>query len=111
MPVEPPVTRTALPARSGMTRRRAGIGGFRQDWGPSGWLRRRGASNPDRLGRAAERGPLSPDSGLSRPRPYILAGTWRRLAMIMTRKLAAILVADIVGFSRLAGADEDRILA
>ncbi len=31
--------------------------------------------------------------------------------MIMTRKLAAILVADIVGFSRLAGADEDRILA
>ena len=31
--------------------------------------------------------------------------------MLMTRKLAAILVADIVGFSRLAGADEDRILA
>ena len=31
--------------------------------------------------------------------------------MIVTRKLAAILVADIVGFSRLAGADEDRILA
>jgi adenylate cyclase len=28
-----------------------------------------------------------------------------------TRKLAAILVADIVGYSRLAGADEDRILA
>jgi adenylate cyclase len=28
-----------------------------------------------------------------------------------TRKLAAIFVADIVGFSRLAGADEDRILA
>jgi class 3 adenylate cyclase len=28
-----------------------------------------------------------------------------------TRKIAAILVADIVGFSRLAGADEDRILA
>ena len=27
------------------------------------------------------------------------------------RKLAAILVADIVGYSRLAGADEDRILA
>jgi TolB-like protein/class 3 adenylate cyclase/tetratricopeptide (TPR) repeat protein len=34
-----------------------------------------------------------------------------RLALIVTRKLAAILVADIVGFSRLAGADEDRILA
>src|SRR6516162_7343341 len=31
--------------------------------------------------------------------------------MAETRKLAAILVADIVGFSRLAGADEDRILA
>ena len=27
------------------------------------------------------------------------------------RKLAAILVADIVGYSRLAGADEDRTLA
>jgi class 3 adenylate cyclase len=32
-------------------------------------------------------------------------------AMTETRKLAAILVADIVGYSRLAGADEDRILA
>src|SRR6267154_1257380 len=31
--------------------------------------------------------------------------------MIVTRKLAAILVADVVGFSRLAGADEDRTLA
>ena len=28
-----------------------------------------------------------------------------------TRKIAAILVADIVGYSRLAGADEDRVLA
>ena len=28
-----------------------------------------------------------------------------------TRKLAAILVADVVGYTRLAGADEDRILA
>jgi class 3 adenylate cyclase len=28
-----------------------------------------------------------------------------------TRKLAAILVSDVVGYSRLAGADEDRILA
>ena len=27
------------------------------------------------------------------------------------RKLAAILVSDVVGYSRLAGADEDRILA
>jgi class 3 adenylate cyclase len=32
-------------------------------------------------------------------------------AVTETRKLAAILVADIVGYSRLAGADEDRILA
>ena len=31
--------------------------------------------------------------------------------MAETRKLAAILVSDIVGYSRLAGADEDRILA
>ena len=31
--------------------------------------------------------------------------------MTETRKLAAILVADIVGYSRLAGADEDRTLA
>jgi adenylate cyclase len=28
-----------------------------------------------------------------------------------TRKLAAILVADVVGYCRLAGADEDRTLA
>ena len=31
--------------------------------------------------------------------------------MAGTRKIAAIVVADIVGYSRLAGADEDRILA
>jgi adenylate cyclase len=31
--------------------------------------------------------------------------------MSETRKLAAILVADIVGYSQLAGADEERILA
>ena len=31
--------------------------------------------------------------------------------MIVMRKLAAILVADIVGYSRLAGADEDGTLA
>ena len=31
--------------------------------------------------------------------------------MSETRKLAAIMVADVVGYSRLAGADEDRILA
>src|SRR5271170_874733 len=32
-------------------------------------------------------------------------------AMSETRKLAAILAADVVGFSRLTGADEDRTLA
>ncbi len=31
--------------------------------------------------------------------------------MAGTRKIAAILVADIVGYSRLAGADEERTLA
>jgi adenylate cyclase len=31
--------------------------------------------------------------------------------MVETRKIAAILAADVVGFSRLAGADEDRTLA
>src|SRR5215471_17963433 len=31
--------------------------------------------------------------------------------MSETRKLAAILVADVVGYSRLAGADEERTLA
>ena len=32
-------------------------------------------------------------------------------AISETRKIAAILVADVVGYSRLVGADEDRILA
>ena len=32
-------------------------------------------------------------------------------AVSETRKLAAILVSDVVGYSRLAGTDEDRILA
>jgi adenylate cyclase len=31
--------------------------------------------------------------------------------MSETRKIAAILVADIVGYSKLAGSDEDRTLA
>ena len=35
----------------------------------------------------------------------------RLSAVSETRKLAAILVSDVVGYSRLAGADEDRILA
>src|ERR1700690_1359459 len=35
----------------------------------------------------------------------------RGCAMSETRKIAAILVSDVVGYSRLAGADEDRTLA
>src|SRR5271168_2365424 len=35
----------------------------------------------------------------------------REGAMRETRKIAAILVADVVGYSRLAGADEDRTLS
>jgi adenylate cyclase len=35
----------------------------------------------------------------------------KRGTMAETRKLAAILVADVVGYSRLAGADEDRTLS
>jgi adenylate cyclase len=31
--------------------------------------------------------------------------------MTETRKLAAILAADVVGYSRLAGSDEDRTLS
>jgi len=36
---------------------------------------------------------------------------WIGEGMTETRKIAAILVSDVVGYSRLAGADEDRILA
>jgi adenylate cyclase len=50
--------------------------------------------------------------------PHISAGQnsplrygLRRNVMAESRKLAAILAADVVGFSRLAGADEDRTLA
>jgi class 3 adenylate cyclase len=35
----------------------------------------------------------------------------KRFAVGETRKIAAILVADVVGYSRLAGTDEDRTLA
>ena len=38
-------------------------------------------------------------------------GVVERDGMTETRKLAAILVADVVGYSRLAGADEERTLA
>ena len=41
--------------------------------------------------------------------PKRLTRSRRRSAVGETRKLAAILVSDVVGYSRLAGADEDRI--
>jgi class 3 adenylate cyclase len=40
--------------------------------------------------------------------PKRLTRSWRCSAVGETRKLAAILVSDVVGYSRLAGADEDR---
>jgi adenylate cyclase len=43
--------------------------------------------------------------------PKRLTRTRRRSAVGETRKLATIFVSDVVGYSRLAGADEDRILA
>src|SRR5271155_2526318 len=43
--------------------------------------------------------------------PKRLTRSRRRSAVAETRKLAAILVSDVVGYSRLTGADEDRILA
>jgi adenylate cyclase len=39
------------------------------------------------------------------------SGRFGNSAVSDTRKLAAILVSDVVGYSRLTGADEDRILA
>ena len=41
----------------------------------------------------------------------VLLGSCKRDTMAEARKLAAILAADVVGFSRLTGADEDRTLA
>src|SRR5580658_7993324 len=43
--------------------------------------------------------------------PKRLTPSRRRSAVGETRKIAAILVSDVVGYSRLTGADEDRILA
>jgi class 3 adenylate cyclase len=46
------------------------------------------------------------------PEPRTRAyGLFRQDFMTETRKLAAILAADVVGYSRLTGADEDRTLA
>jgi adenylate cyclase len=59
--------------------------------------------------------PLNPRAlHLTWPFDRLVIGCWcRRWERMMkeSRKLAAILVADVVGYSRLAGADEDRILA
>src|SRR5271155_3147751 len=45
------------------------------------------------------------------PVPVLVWATAEGHAMSETRKIAAILCSDVVGYSRLAGADEDRILA
>ena len=42
---------------------------------------------------------------------FVYRSSRARGAISETRKLAAILCSDVVGYSRLAGADEDRILA
>jgi len=47
-------------------------------------------------------------AGKNSPSRY---GLWRKDFMAETRKLAAILAADVVGYSRLASTDEDRTLA
>ena len=57
------------------------------------------------LSEALSAGRLCPDD------PKRLTRSRRRSAVSETRKLAAILVSDVVGYSRLTGADEDRILA
>ena len=60
--------------------------------------------------------PMAPLASLRCPealpgRPETADTSRRRSAVSETRKLAAILVSDVAGYSRLAGADEDRILA
>ena len=44
-------------------------------------------------------------------RVIVLFESCKGTTMAETRKLAAILAADVVGFSRLTGADEDRTLS
>src|ERR1700675_3650734 len=54
----------------------------------------------------------APRTGRRLPQGFLLF--WlspEGLTMAGSRKIAAILVADIVGYSRLAGADEDRTLS
>jgi adenylate cyclase len=55
--------------------------------------------------------PFAQSSQGSRDFGFMLVSRWLEAAMAETRKLAAILVSDVVGYSRLAGSDEDRILA
>ena len=62
----------------------------------------RGVAGSSAASRQAPRPALSPQAGVGAP---------RRFAMGETRKIAAILVADVVGYNRLAGADEERTLA
>ena len=55
---------------------------------------------------------LSPVATVSRPELFVLVSPLLlEGAMRETRKLAAILVSDVVGYSRLAGADEGGTLA
>jgi class 3 adenylate cyclase len=49
--------------------------------------------------------------GSIRPRFVLASRRPRGAPMSETRKIAAILVSDVVGYSRLAGADEERALA
>src|SRR5690348_14206464 len=95
MPVEPPVIRTVLPARSGIARREVVIRDPLRDSARKCDARRRWRCFW-----------IVAAQALYRP------GKRRRVqSMTEARKLAAILVSDVVGYSRLAGADEDRILA
>jgi class 3 adenylate cyclase len=65
-----------------------------------------------RVRRATLAGPdIRGTPGLGMDHAGVTMTPGRAAFMSETRKLAAILAADIVGFSRLAGADEDRILA
>ena len=53
----------------------------------------------------------NPSMGDRSPLVLVLFCAAREGAKVGTRKIAAILVSDVVGYSRLAGADEDRTLS
>src|SRR5579863_10489758 len=119
MPVEPPVISTALPARSGMTRRLTVMGEGLSSWGGAPSFACGGGRVKSALRTERPRQGGNPAGELALARKSWILAAWplykrrdRRRVPKMTeaRKLAAILVSDIVGFSRLAGADEDRIL-